>query len=122
GFVHQEEAWLEDDGTRERYALLLAARKLRGETVLQSRKPDTIERCFGAPAHFPPCQSSHFQRKGYIAEGGHVWEECIVLKHHANAAFFRWKVMDLLVSKPDFTAIRCSKAGYHHERRGLAGA
>jgi hypothetical protein len=62
--------------------------------VSQSQEPDTIKRGFGALTHFPLCQPSHVQRKGYVAERRHVREECIVLKHDANAAFFWRKVMD----------------------------
>src|SRR6476646_11176506 len=49
-------------------------------------------------------------------------EQRIVLEHHAEAAFFRQKIVDALIVEPDFAFGRRHEASNNAKCRGLAAS
>ncbi len=69
--------------------MALAARHIADRTLSKSGQTDAVE-C-GGNALFPlrAAKPAHFERKGHIAENGHMRPQRIILKYHAEMPLFR---------------------------------
>src|SRR5262249_38806403 len=119
--IHEEELGLEHDRTRNCNALLLTPRELLGISRLKSRQIDELENRLNATGNIAPAQPAHLERKGDIACDRQVWEERIVLKHHANVALIGRQRADRSSRKLYLAGIRVRQAGNHLKRGRFAG-
>ena len=104
--VHQHHAWLEDEGTRQRHALLLSARQVLRLACGQVRQVHLVQR----RRHLLACRRrahlAHRQREGDVLSHRHVREQRIALEHHAHAALVRRQGFD----RPPVQAITCTRS------------
>ncbi|MEN9992371.1 MAG: hypothetical protein RLZZ224_2073 [Verrucomicrobiota bacterium] len=94
-FIGKKQVRLMDDGSCNRDALLLTARKLGGEVIAAFAESDTFQRSHGSDAVVMPTDSARyhdiFQRRKF-------GQEMIILKNVANA----------LIAK---ASLRCARQG-----------
>src|SRR5207253_6766463 len=84
--VQQEDVRVEDEATRERDALLLAAGELARMLVGEPAQPDKVEDFAHALGPLRTRKCAHAQRKGDVALDGHVGEQRVVLEDDADVA------------------------------------
>ena len=116
-FVHQQHVRLDNQRTRQRHTLLLAARKPVWHAVgiffdvHQLHKPV----CLGLDGLFR--FFSVFQAEGHVIAHCHVRKDGIVLKHHADVSAGRVYIVDALVIEIEISAFNTVKACYHSQKR-----
>ncbi len=120
--VEQHEVGVEDQAAREGDALLLTARQLARIALGEARKPDQAEHLVGTRFHLGARKTAHLERKDHVAQRRHVWEQGIVLEHHADVALVGFLQREIAAIELDDAAGRGFEAGDHHQCRGLAGA
>ncbi len=89
GFIEQEQACLANDGSRQRTALLLAARQLAGFAIEQMVDLDLARGILHRGLYLGRRELGHFQREGDILVHGHVRVERVALEHHGDIAVAR---------------------------------
>jgi hypothetical protein len=105
--VHQHERRLHDDRSRDRDTLLLSAGNLARQLRPLRRKPHQSQCLVHPPLDLRPGPPLHLQAEGNVPPHGHVREQRVVLKHHAEAALLRTEQVDALLVQPD--AARCQR-------------
>src|SRR5262249_18410119 len=104
--VHENQAWLEDERSRERHPLLLAARELRRSAIAKLPQPDDVESTVDASLDLVLRAFAHREREGDIVRNRHVWEERVALKHHADVALIGRQGIDRAAVERDGAAGR----------------
>ena len=92
--VHQHKRRLDDDRARDRHALLLTTGKLAGELVFLSRQLHELQRMLDARSDLATGHTLHPQAEGDIPPDGHMGEQRVVLKHHAESTLLRRERID----------------------------
>ena len=92
--VHQHERRLDDDGARDRHALLLPAGELPGQLLLMAAELHHVQCLRHAPLDFRGRHAAHAQAEADVPPHAHVREEGVVLEHHAEAALLRRQRVD----------------------------
>ena len=87
--IEEQERGLADKRTRERDALLLAARELRRQTFFQPLHPDDLHHLHHARTDLVLWTLRDLERVGNIVKDRHVWPYRIVLKDEPDAAALR---------------------------------
>ena len=120
--VEQHGAGTDDQGPRQRDALLLAAGERVDAPVAVPGEVHLGERLLhpaglvgaGDPADLEPVRD--------VLRHSHVREQRVVLEHHAGVPLVRRPVGDVVVAEVDVTGGREVEAGHHAQRRRLAAA
>ena len=66
--VQQQQTWANDDGARHRHTLLLPARELRGQALVQTRQTDRGQGLFDALRDLGRRDFAQTQTKGHVFE------------------------------------------------------
>src|SRR5262249_55305206 len=126
--VEEQQPRPSDQCPRQGGALLLSARELRGETLLEPGQPDHLEYIRDAAPHLRVPYAGHAEREGNVVEDRHVRPDRVALEDHADAAPVRGEegpcatVSDHLGADPNPSCIRSLKAGDTAQRRRLPAA
>ncbi|MNL09553.1 hypothetical protein D3C87_1303190 [compost metagenome] len=120
--VEQQEAWLHDNGARQRHALLLPAGQLPRHAVHQAGKITDFKRMGDAARALVLRDLLHLQAETEIFGNRHMREKRIGLKNHGDVTRFRRRLIDTLAAQPDFASRRLADAGEDAQKRGLAAA
>src|SRR5580692_6930901 len=120
--VHQQHGWIEDDRTRDRDALLLAAGELLGKARLVAGELDEIEHTPDMLVDLWLWHAALPEREADVLRHRQMRKQGVVLEHHADVAPIGRGVRHHRAADQDVARRRLLEAGDHHERRGLAGA
>src|SRR5207249_10785426 len=107
-------------GSRERDALLLSARKQKRRAAILIGQPRKDQH-FAHPApdirllHSPPPQPV-----GDVLKHAEMLKECVILKDYHRAAPLRGDIIDALALDADFAGIGLNEAGDEPEQCSLA--
>ena len=119
-FVHQHELRVEHQRARQRHALLLPARHLRRVAHAHGVHLHHLQRARHLGLALGLGELAHAQRVGDVLGHRHVWEQGVVLEHHAEIAFVRRGAGDGYAVETDLTGRRGLEPGQHHQRSGFA--
>ena len=120
GLIHEHQRRLEDEGARQRDALLLTPGKLLRVAAAEGFHPHHGQRRRNLLLDLRPRQLACGQRKPQVVGDGHVRKQRIVLKHHADVALMRRHAIDDLAVQQDLAGCRRFEAGKHHQAGCLA--
>ena len=99
--VEEQQTRIEDDRSRERDALLLAAGELaRGSRAARSAEADELQDRRDALANLRPRHAAHFERERDVALDRQVREQRVVLEHHADPALRGRGERDVVALQP----------------------
>ena len=124
--VEEQHRRLQDERPCQRHALLLAARQLRGTSLLEPTEADELDRpphaavALGAPesvAVAPPSQAV-----GDVVGDAQVREQRVRLEHRVDGPAMRWRVDEIDPVEANAPARRLFETADHPQRRGLAAA
>ena len=113
---------MDDDGTGQRHALLLAAGKALGQAVLVFVDMHQGEHFIGALFHFVLGHVAQPEAVFDIPAHGQMGEDGIALEHHADVALVGGQVVDDLIAKGNGAAFDGVKARNHAQQRSFAAA
>ena len=120
--VEQQYLRLRDQRARQRDALLLPARQLRGHPLRVRLHRDELEEFHRLLAPRRLVDATHLQGKRDIVEAGQVREQRVALEHHRSAALGGRQIGHVGRADED-VAFGCAFVpGDHPERRGLAAS
>ena len=120
--VEQQDVGLEDDRTRQRHALLLAAGKLRRPAILQALQPHQLQRFERLAARGRAVDLAHAERKQHVLQHRHVREQRVGLEHQPDVALLRRRFGDVAAADEDAARGRPVEAGDQRQQRRLARA
>ena len=120
-FVHQDKIRIKYQSTGNRHALLLPTGELGRSSVSKLIELHHRQSTFDTRFTFAAVHASNFKRKREILRHRHVGKQSVVLKHHADATFVWWHVVDWLTIEIDFAVSGGFKTREHHQTGGLAG-
>ena len=118
--VEQQHFWPRNQRARQRHALLLAARHLRGQPLGIFTHPHQIQKLARL---LPPRRfgdAAHLEAVGDIVDGAHMREQRVILEHHRRAALGGRRVGHVAVADQDIARGGRLVAGDHPQRRRLA--
>ena len=125
-FVQKQHARLDGERARERDALTLAAGELRRKAAAKSVKLHELQKLRDARRDRRPrgtrASGTNSQTVADIVGDGHMFEERIVLKNHADMAVLHGQIGRVLAVEEDPAAIGRIEARDHPQQRRLAGA
>ena len=113
---------MDDDGARERDALLLAARQTLRQAVLILRNLHDVENLVDFLLHLTLRDLAELQAVLDILTHRQMRENRIALEHHADVALVRRDVVDDLVVEADLAALDGVESGNHAQERRLSTA
>ena len=113
---------MEDDGPRQRDALLLPAGQLMWMSVAEAAEPHQVERPPDPRCNRILRPAARPQRKRDVLEDAQMREDRVVLEYHAKAAPLRRHRRDVRAVEQHRAAVGADKPGDHHQRRRLARA
>ena len=122
GFVHQQDAGLDDKGPGQGDTLLLTAGQLIGLAVSQVGNLHQLQGLVHLGLDLPGGHFPGLQAVGHVFPDGEVGENRVVLEHHADVPLVGGHVVDPLVTKVEVTALDGVEAGDHPQQRGFAAA
>ena len=118
--VEQQDGGAGDEGSRQRHALLLAARELAGIARAVARKLDEGEGLGHPPGDLRLVHALHAQAEADVLDDGAVREEGVVLEHHPDAPPVRGHPGDAAAVDRHVAGVRRHEAGHRAQRGGLA--
>ena len=118
--VHQEDARPEDEGPRQRDALLLAAGELARQPLLVAGEPHQLERLADAPPRLGARASCDLERERHVLRHGQMGEHRVALEYHPELAALGRQGGHRPAVHEHLAAGRIREARDHHEGRGLA--
>ena len=119
-FVHQYEFRLKHQRARQRHALLLATRELRGFTVFETLQPHHGQRLGHPCLRRCPTHAAIAQRERDVLGDVHVRKQRVILEHEADIALFRRQRLHRLAVEQNMPGGGPLEAAQHHQRGGLA--
>ncbi|KAF0120033.1 MAG: phenol hydroxylase [Methylocystaceae bacterium] len=126
GLVEQQHARFDGERARKRDALTLAAGELRGIAAAESVELHELQKLRDARLDRRPrgtrASGANSQTVADIVGDGHMFEERIVLKHHADMAVLHGEIGRVLAVEEDPATIGRIEARDHPQQRRLAGA
>ena len=122
GFVEQEHAGPRHEGTREGDPLLLPAAELVGVALAVLAEAHQVQRLLGPAAAILRRDLAHPQPELDVLHHGQVWEEGVLLEHHAEVTPIGRDTGHVLVRDVDGARGDLLEAGEAPERGGLAAA
>ena len=121
--VHEDESRVEDERARQRDPLLLPARELRRQPLLEALPADTMATARSTRSAISSRPTpTHLQRKGDVLGDAHMRKQGIVLEHDADVAPVRRHARDRPAVEQDLPRRRGLEPGQHHQGGRLAGA
>ncbi len=120
--VEQQHARAQDEGARERDALLLAARELARLALLVARELHQRERLGDRLGALALRDLLVLEPEGDVVGHVEVREERVALEHGVDVAAVRRRLRDVLAVEQDAPAGRPLEARDHAQRRRLAAA
>src|SRR6266567_795800 len=121
-FVEQQYTRLRDRGSRQRYALLLSAGQVSGQSVRKLGQADFFHHRVNGLVTFGPGLTANAQREGDVVSHTEVRKQRIGLKHHRSSPFGRREADDIFTADQNLTRGRLFMAGNHSEHRGFSAA
>ena len=121
-FVQKQNARFHNQRTGQCHALTLTARKLTRVLLLIAGEFHRTNGLRRAVQDFSFRQSLHLETEGDVFGYGHVGEERITLKHHADAALLRLCVRDVFPVDIDVAGIGPFESGQTTQQRRFAAA
>ena len=118
--IHQNQFRFKDQSACQCDTLLLATRQLGRAARDKIAHLNHIQRALHLSLAIRLSELAHLQRKRQILPDRHMREQGIVLKHHANATFVRWDIVDRLSIKQNFAVSGGLKSSQHHQASGFA--
>ena len=122
GFVHQQNAGLDDEGSGQSDALLLTAGQLVGLPVCQMGDLHQLQRLVHLGLDLLGGHLPCLEAVGHVLPDGQVGEDGVVLENHADVAFVGGNVVDPFFAKVEVAALDGVEAGDHPQKRGFAAA
>ena len=111
--VHQQQRRIEDDGTGERHALLLAAGQLARITMREFRHLDHVESWRTRLSRSLFCTTAQGQRIGDVLADRHMRKQSVVLEHDPDIALVRGEADDAFAADVRSPEVRSVKPGDH---------
>ena len=122
GLVEEKDARLRGQRARQRHALALPARELRGEGPLQPFQLDQGEELLHALPSARLRPAAHAEPEGDVVEHAHVPEERVVLEDEADVALAHADLGDVLVVVAHRAVVGDLEPGDDPEQRRLPRA
>ena len=119
-FVQQQHRRPDDQRTRQRHALALAAGELAREAVSVLVQLHQRQRFAHARLAFGAFDVAHLQAKGHVVGDGQVREQRVALEHDPQAARVRLGVGDVAAIQRDGAPGHVGKTGNHLQGCRLA--
>src|SRR5205085_10408749 len=113
---------IEHERTRQRHALLLAARELSGIAILEAGQVHFRQPGGQPPGDLRAGQLAQAQPVRHVAAHGHVRPERVILEHHADVARVRRQPLDATLAEADLARIDGGEARDQPQQCGLAAA
>ncbi len=107
GFIGKHHAWIQDQRTSDRHALLLSARKLTRPVLDTAGKPDIAEQCCRVPGCHVPVISPDQCRHHDILQRSELGKQMMELKYESDPLVsesgdvFRRQGIHVDIAKPD---------------------
>ena len=120
--VKQQHLRLEDQGARQRHALLLAAGDLIDIAVFESFQIDHRQRLFHPRFHVAARHAKHFQAVADVIPQRHMREQGVRLKHHTDIALLNGAMGDVFTVDVNLPFARFFQPGHQAQDGGLAAA
>ena len=122
GLIHQEHLRLNDDGSGQGNALLLAAGELRGHPVGVLVNPDQLEDFIRPFVPFRFWNAAGFKAVGHIIPDAHMREDRIVLENHAHVPLVCRDFVDNFIINANFTGLDGIESDDHPKQGCLSAA
>jgi len=122
GFIQQQTARANDEGTGEGNPLLLAAGELVGLALGVALHADGSEGGSDALVEFGLGDLALDEAEGDVLGDSEVWPECIALKHHAGVSLVRFEAGDVVGAKTEGARIRDVEAGNAAQEGGFSAS
>ena len=120
--VHQQDFRPVRERSRHGDTLLLAARKLRRETVVHALQGHELEQFLASRASLARLDAPDPQRELDVVADRHVTEQRVVLEDEPDLALARVKVRDVLAVQGDAAVVDVGQPGDGPQQRALAAA
>ena len=120
--VEQQYLRLSDQRARQRDALLLPARQLRGNALRVGLHRDELQELHRLLTPRRLVDAAHLQGEGDIVEAGQMRKQRVALEHHRRAALGGRQVRHVGRADQNVAFGRALVTGDHPQRRGLAAA
>jgi hypothetical protein len=119
-FVQQQQLRLDDDGARQRHALLLPARQLVGPALRVAGQPHQLERGTDLGLDRSAGQAPLDQPEGDVVPHRQVRPQRVALEHHADVALPRRLAGDVDAVDQHLAALVLVEPGNQPQQRALA--
>ena len=119
--VEQQHLGLQHQRARDRDPLLLPARQLAGQAVVEAGEAEQGEP-LARGGHALARGLRHPQSVADVLQHGHVRKQGVGLEHHAHVASVAGEAGDVVAADEDLPAGRHLEAGDHSQRRRLSAA
>ena len=120
--VHEEHFRLPHNGAAHGHTLPLAARECFRLTIQVGQQVQALRHGFHLLINLILGHTRNLEGKPHVFPHRHVWVERIVLEHHGDIAFFRWRGRHIGVTDQDAAGGHVLQAGQHAQGCGLAAA
>ena len=118
--VEQQQPWLDDQGARQRDALLLATRELAGAAARMFAQAHHVEHGADLAARCRFVHASLDQAEGHVVPHAQVRPQRIALEDHPDAALPRRQAADVDTIDQHLPALLAHEAGDDAQQRALA--
>ena len=120
--VEQQHVGAEDERTRQRHPLLLAAGELARQPLAQMLEADEPQGLGDAAGHLRGLDLAHLQPEGDVLRHRQMREERVALKHQAGVALPGRQSRDVAIAETHRPRARLDEARHDAQRRRLAAA
>jgi hypothetical protein len=120
--IEQQQRRMNDEGARQRHALLLSARDLRWVAGLEAAEPDEVERLVDAAAHVPLRRLAHAQPERDVLEDGQMRKERVALEHECHVPRVHRQARHVAALQPHRPLVGLQDAGDGAQDGRLAAA
>src|SRR5690606_6554237 len=121
-FVEKQNVGANGKSARQGYPLLLAARQLSGEAILEFGELREIQNFLKPTRDFGGAELAQFQTVLDVLADRHMRPQCVVLEDHPDAAFGGGLVRHVLAVEKDLASRHGLKTGQHAQAGGFAAA
>src|SRR5262249_10358747 len=120
--VQQQHLGMIGERTRERDALLLAARELGGPPVAEPGHLDQGQHLLDHAARLLLWSAAHLQAAGDVLRDRPMWEERVALEDRVDRPLIGRQMLDRAALEQDLPGTRLLEARDQAQQRGLAAA
>ena len=122
GLVKEKDAGLDDQGSGQGHALLLATGELVGHAVLHALQAHHLEDVGHLALDLVLGHLAELEAVGHIVKDVVVREQGVGLEDHGGVALVGRELVDGLATQVDLALVGALEAGDHAQDRGLAAA